>query len=286
MQDLVSAIDIILQDTSSRTELRHRTLQLAIVLVSSINQGSINAYLLRRDLFSTLTKFISDPSTTPFTFESTLLLGLLSNFRKLEARNPYLARIEDFVDDLVMRQIADVVIGITVQSTRSYRVIVDDRPSSFVASLTSLVWSSLELLRGGFSLSLPPALSDASGNSTKSSQDKGKGKEVDAGVGQSDEKGTNGQDDEESITPPSKVNGDLPATPSKSPPVLPEKAHSPSSSTKRAVMKEENAFKTMPPEMAVILLPFYDLLNSNKAFCTVVFSETENGRMSFVHLPS
>lgn len=34
--------------------IRHKTLQLALSIVSAINQGSINAYFLRRDLFSTL----------------------------------------------------------------------------------------------------------------------------------------------------------------------------------------------------------------------------------------
>lgn len=95
------------------------------MLVTSINQGSVNgalvsnlvystnralpdpictsAFFLRRDLFSTLVKFMSDPATSPFAFESALLLGLLANFRKYEARNPYLVRIEDFVDEVVMR---------------------------------------------------------------------------------------------------------------------------------------------------------------------------------------
>jgi hypothetical protein len=58
---------------------------------------------LRRDLFSTLVKFILDPSTSPFAFESALLLGILANFRKYESRNPYLVRIEDFVEEVVMK---------------------------------------------------------------------------------------------------------------------------------------------------------------------------------------
>lgn len=82
--------------------LRHRALQLALVVVSTVGQGSLVAYFLRRDLFSTLVSFIADAETKPFAFEATLLLGLLANYRKCEARNPYGVRIEDFVEEGVM----------------------------------------------------------------------------------------------------------------------------------------------------------------------------------------
>lgn len=101
-QDLVCAIDMTLGDSTAALELRHRTLQLALILVSSINQGSITAYFLRRDLFSTLVAFMEDDETAMYVFESALLLGLLANFRKFEARNSYGVRIEDFVEDVVM----------------------------------------------------------------------------------------------------------------------------------------------------------------------------------------
>lgn len=101
-QDLVSAIDLALQDRKTPTALRHRALQLALVVVSTVGQGSLVAYFLRRDLFSTLVSFIADEETKPFAFEATLLLGLLANYRKCEARNPYGVRIEDFVEEGVM----------------------------------------------------------------------------------------------------------------------------------------------------------------------------------------
>lgn len=45
---------------------------------------------------------MTDRETAPFAFESTVLLGILSNYRKHQARNPYGVRIEDFVEDNVM----------------------------------------------------------------------------------------------------------------------------------------------------------------------------------------
>lgn len=87
---------------SPSVAVRHRTLQLALVIVASVNQGSLVAFFLRRDLFSTLVSFIADRETQHFAFEATLLLGLLANYRKAEARNPYGVRIEDFVEEGVM----------------------------------------------------------------------------------------------------------------------------------------------------------------------------------------
>lgn len=151
MQDLVSAIDTLLQDIHgqlpgnarearcrprtplahcrlSTEQIRHRILQLTLIIAASINQGSINAYFLRRSIFSTLIKvrtaspgfyrgqshsskcvtrlqFIMSPLTGKYTYEATLLLGILANFRKYESRNPYLIRIEDLVEEGVMQRI-------------------------------------------------------------------------------------------------------------------------------------------------------------------------------------
>jgi hypothetical protein len=132
-KDFVSSLDTILQDVSApgslqperrlvpppsdlpiSARLRHRTLLLALLFASSINQGSINAYFLRRDLFSTLVKvyiripisaypnaysgeppkFITDSETQQFALPALVLLGVLANFRKYEAHNPYLVRWE------------------------------------------------------------------------------------------------------------------------------------------------------------------------------------------------
>ncbi|KAL8290109.1 hypothetical protein RQP46_003048 [Phenoliferia psychrophenolica] len=281
--DLVSSIDLILQETSYPTELRHRTLQLAVVLVTSINQGSVNAFFLRRDLFSTLVKFMSDPATSPFAFESALLLGLLANFRKYEARNPYLVRIEDFVDEVVMRRIIGVVTAICTQTRQVYTAITDDEPPSFIASLTSLVYSLrlTELLSGGFSLSLPPAP-----GSTISSNSNGKGPEAtpllssdgkESGAGHENGNGNgNGNGNEEGSAngaPTKEAPNDVESRR----PSIADLAPGPPSSKKRDEKKDESAFRLMPAEVIVILLPFYDLLNSNKAFCGLVFNETLDG---------
>lgn len=258
--DLVSSIDLILQDTSYETELRHRTLQLALVIVASVNQGSINAFFLRRDLFSTLVKFMSDPATSPFAFESALLLGLLANFRKYEARNPYLVRIEDFVEENVMRKIIQVTASTLSFTRNTYTSITDDQPASFVASLTSLIFSlRLSDLFSSASFSLPPPPERS--NSSR----KGKGKEIETPPPEVETAGL-----PERILATSKKNGVVEGAHELERPALPSRQ---GSDSKKAEEKEkEGAFAAMPPEMVVILLPFYDLLNSNTAFGALVFA--------------
>lgn len=108
--DLVAGIDYILADCNQSLLIRHKTLQLTLSIVSAINQGSINAYFLRRDLFSTLAGIVSDPRTVSMTFDGVLLLGLLANFRRFESRNPYLVRMEDYVDEKAMERIITLIV--------------------------------------------------------------------------------------------------------------------------------------------------------------------------------
>lgn len=277
------------------------------MIVSSINQGSLTAYFLRRDLFSTLVKFMTDDATAPFAFESTLLLGLLANFRKYEARNPYGVRIEDFVEDGVMsvsrvclrewvrrvpltdvephlQRIIDVVLTVSHRARDSYIAITDDSPPSFVASLTSLVFSfRITELLGGFSMSLPPAPSPTSAKQPtiasvpNTPSLKGKEKE--------DVNGSAAPTPIASpVLPSSPLHGDAPSAAEVASSIVAGAGDtaSPSKGGSKvtpapAASTTENAFKKMPPEIVVILLPFYDLLNLNKAFCALVFNETNEG---------
>ncbi|GAA5926173.1 hypothetical protein JCM1841_001582, partial [Sporobolomyces salmonicolor] len=282
--DLVSSIDLILQDTQSPISIRHRILQLALLIVASVNQGSINAYFLRRDLFSTLVAFVADEVTQQFAFESALLLGILANFRKTEARNPYGVRIEDFVEEGVMSRIIEVVQTVCIRARDSYVAIIDDAPPSFVASLTSLVFGFrfTELLTKPFSFSLPPPPPppmygdmDAKG---KAKADPQEGNDDEDKENQTIEGATAGRTPSPPVTPtktafgqPTNRNGLASALPISSSPARPVLKRQTSS----ILRPEETPFARMPLEMVVILLPFYDLLNSNKTFGSLVFSSVD-----------
>ncbi|GJN89778.1 hypothetical protein Rhopal_002767-T1 [Rhodotorula paludigena] len=318
LTDLVSAIDLTLQDTKVPLAVRHRTLQLALVIVASVNQGSLVAFFLRRDLFSTLVSFIADRETQHFAFEATLLLGLLANYRKAEARNPYGVRIEDFVEEGVMERIIDVVSTVCLRARDSYLAVADDAPASFVATLSSLVWSTLRLggdfLSGAAGFSLPPPpprqAEEEEGARARRRKEKGKDKatEEDESEGQVPGKADapiptltiNGGD-----APPSPhaaeasstAEGDLSGTdaPAASPPPASDPSPSPFRTSTTAPSApsrpapaprtrssgpgpgtEETPFAALPPEMLVILVPMYELLNSNKTFCSLVFAERGN----------
>lgn len=116
--DFVESIDMILSDRTQSLKTRHRTLQLALSVVSGVNQGSINAYFLRRDLFNTIASLIASPETVSLIFDSVLLLDLLANFRRFESRNPYLVRMEDYVDEKAMERI----ISLTILALEDLRV--------------------------------------------------------------------------------------------------------------------------------------------------------------------
>lgn len=54
--DFVTGLDGILQNSEAAPSLKERTLALSLLFVASINQGSVNSYFLRRDLFSSVIK--------------------------------------------------------------------------------------------------------------------------------------------------------------------------------------------------------------------------------------
>lgn len=221
--------------------LRHRTLQLAIVIVASVNQGSLSSYFLRRDLFGTLGNFIADEDSRRYAFEGTLLLGLLSNYRKFETRNPYLVRMEDLVDDNVMLSMIDAVAASASNCRDRYtQLTADDAAPSFVASLSSLVLSIsiTDLWRQGFALPPPPA------------SRKGKEKEIDSNAPSEDGRSESGKSQTSRPGP------------------------------LRSATETSKEFAKLPTELIVVLLPFHDMLNSNKAFGSLLFSDGSDGTVS------
>ncbi|GAA6042532.1 hypothetical protein JCM8097_004653 [Rhodosporidiobolus ruineniae] len=281
--DLVSTIDLTLQDTLAPLHLRHRILQLALVIVASVNQGSLNAYFLRRDLFSTLVSFIADDATKRFAFESALLLGLLANFRKSEARNPYGVRIEDFVEESVMTRIIAVVETVCTASRDAYTSLADDSPPSFVASLTSFLTSFRlgELLASPFSLPPPPQPEKPvlipSTTPVPSSPEKGKQKADPDALDEPSPAEKAASPPLDPPTTPKKPSSPAVSTSSPKPPSAVKRTNSSLSTSATVARPEEAPFADMPPQMVALLLPFYELLNGNKTFGSLVFSETEAG---------
>ncbi|KNE95286.1 hypothetical protein PSTG_11371 [Puccinia striiformis f. sp. tritici PST-78] len=143
--DFVYSIDKILSDQTQSLRTRHRTLQLALSVVSGVNQGSINAYFLRRDLFNTIASLIANPQTVSLVFDSVLFLDLLANFRRFESRNPYLVRMEDYVDEKAMESILNLSILALDDLKEAYQDISDSKNanSSLIGQVMNVIGSPL-----------------------------------------------------------------------------------------------------------------------------------------------
>ncbi|PLW23841.1 hypothetical protein PCANC_25271 [Puccinia coronata f. sp. avenae] len=143
--DFVYSVDKILSDQTQSLRTRHRTLQLALSVVSGVNQGSINAYFLRRDLFNTIASLIANPKSISLVFDTVLLLDLLANFRRFESRNPYLVRMEDYVDEKAMERIISLSTLALEDLREAYRDIstAKNTNSSLLGQVTSTVMNVL-----------------------------------------------------------------------------------------------------------------------------------------------
>ncbi|GAA5971807.1 hypothetical protein JCM11641_001521 [Rhodosporidiobolus odoratus] len=273
--DLVSTIDTTLQDKLAPLRLRHRILQLALVFVASVNEGAHNAYFLRRDLFSTLVSFIADGETRQFAFESTLLLGLLASYRKEEARNPYGVRIEDFVEEGVMTRIIEVVETVCTSARDCYVSLADDVSTTLTSSITSFLTSFriTEILAAPFAQATPsspskpplptldkqPPVSPPEGKlNAETASSSAHLPSSDAPKSSHPRTSTPQKPSTSSCSPSAMANG---VKPIPQPPPA-------------SLRTEDKPFEAMPPEMLVLLLPLFELMNSNKTFCSLLFAET------------
>jgi hypothetical protein len=86
--------------------------------------------------FLQLFQFILDSESTVQTLEPFALLGLLANYNKFEFQNPYKTRLEDFVNETIIKKTV-LGIGATCALARDkYIAIQDDLPEEWTISST------------------------------------------------------------------------------------------------------------------------------------------------------
>ncbi|GAB1312674.1 Armadillo-like helical domain-containing protein [Madurella fahalii] len=120
------------------TDLQQRAVEVALAVTSGAYQTSLLTYFIQRDLFPAIINCIqsqiisSEPRiTSPF-----MLLGLLANYNKFEFQNPYQMRLNDFVNERVIRGIVKGV-GETCQRLRArYIDVQDDIPEGWTLAGT------------------------------------------------------------------------------------------------------------------------------------------------------
>ncbi|KAH6621617.1 hypothetical protein B0J18DRAFT_432959 [Chaetomium sp. MPI-SDFR-AT-0129] len=119
-------------------DLQRRAVDVALAVTSGAYQTSLLTYFIQRDLFPAITSCIhiqiashASSITSPF-----LLLGLLANYNKFEFQNPYQMRLNDFVNERVIRGIVKNI-GHTCQRLRAqYIDVQEDLPEGWTLANT------------------------------------------------------------------------------------------------------------------------------------------------------
>ncbi|KAJ1301484.1 hypothetical protein OPQ81_008741 [Rhizoctonia solani] len=112
-------------------EMRHSALQLSLTLACGFGQLSPGTYLLAQDM---------SPTTTRYSFEAFLLLGVLANYHRADAAslNPYLKHIQETEDVTILHGLLWVTRYACARGVKTYRDIHDDTPPSFTSTMSSI----------------------------------------------------------------------------------------------------------------------------------------------------
>ncbi|PHH62767.1 hypothetical protein CDD81_6755 [Ophiocordyceps australis] len=133
--DFITALDAIVRN-STDWDFRRKAIQVLLAVTAGAYQTTLLTYMLQRDLFPCLIKFIQETETAGQILGPFILLGLLANYNKFELQNPYQLRLNDFVNEATICRIIDCI-GLTCQTLRTgYVDVQDDLPEGWTISST------------------------------------------------------------------------------------------------------------------------------------------------------
>ncbi|RDA92272.1 hypothetical protein CP533_5742 [Ophiocordyceps camponoti-saundersi (nom. inval.)] len=142
--DFMSTLDAIVRNGPSLS-LRHKAVGVLLAITAGAYQATLLTYLIQRDLFPSVMKFMQESETYDQVLSPFTLLGLLANYNKFEFQNPYQMRLNDFVNESAIQKIIHCV-GCTCQALQSdYVAIQEDLPEgwSFSSTLTMIGLGSI-----------------------------------------------------------------------------------------------------------------------------------------------
>lgn len=154
-------------------QVRLKAIKVALAMVSGAYSTGLVSYFTHRDLFPSLMKvsphnnrcylgansrqFVQDSEQDIDNLSPFVLLGLLVNYNKFEFQNPYRLRLDDFVNEGIIKKIV-ACIGHTSQYSRSrYTEIQEDLPEGWSFGNT-LAYIGLGALAGNTRKPAPPTL--------------------------------------------------------------------------------------------------------------------------------
>ncbi|KAF4982807.1 hypothetical protein FZEAL_1659 [Fusarium zealandicum] len=133
--EFVSALEGIIRNAKD-LEIRYKAIEVLLAVTAGAYQTTLLTYLIQRDLFPAVMKFIQDSYSPDQVLGPFTLLGLLANYNKFEFQNPYQLRLNDFVNESAIQKIVNCV-GQTCQTVRArYITIQDDLPEGWTFSAT------------------------------------------------------------------------------------------------------------------------------------------------------
>ncbi|OAA33702.1 hypothetical protein AAL_01167 [Moelleriella libera RCEF 2490] len=145
--NFVSVLDTIVRSGRSLA-VRHQAVNVLLAVTAGAYRTTLLTYMIQRDLFPALMKFVQDSDTPGHVLKPFTLLGLLANYNKFEFQNPYQLRLNDFVNEPTIQKIIRCI-GYTCQALRlDYIDVQDDAPEGWtLANTLNLIGLGL-MIRG------------------------------------------------------------------------------------------------------------------------------------------
>lgn len=156
--DFANAIEHCVR-TGRSLDIRQKAISTALALTAGAYHTSLLSYFSYRDLFPALMKYVQDSEDPATTFKAFLLLGLLANYNKFEFRNPYRARLEDFVNEATIQKIVGGLGHTCTMSRDRYVLIQEDVTEGWNLS-SALTYIGLSVLAPTKPTPVPAAMPD------------------------------------------------------------------------------------------------------------------------------
>ncbi|KAF2433094.1 DUF1741-domain-containing protein [Tothia fuscella] len=133
--DLVAALDLGIR-SGRNVRLRLKAVKAALAMTSGAYSTGLVSYFTHRDLFPSLMKFVQDSEDDVQNLHPFVLLGLLANYNKFEFQNPYRLRLDDFVNDGIIRKVVYCVGATCALARDKYVAVQEDLPEGWNFSST------------------------------------------------------------------------------------------------------------------------------------------------------
>ncbi|KAK8148489.1 hypothetical protein G3M48_010024 [Beauveria asiatica] len=131
--DFVTTLDTVIR-AGDDLEIRHKAIVVLLAITAGAYQTTLLTYMIQRDLFPAVIKFIQDTQSPAMVLEPLILLSLLANYNKFEFQNPYQLRLNDFINEGAITTIV-ACIGAACQVLRTdYINVQDDLPEGWTFS--------------------------------------------------------------------------------------------------------------------------------------------------------